>query len=177
MRGRSVARVKWNILKLDFKEPETVCFGEEGAVTPCRRVEDRKGAGTNSGKSGTVRGIGDWEHQKQGGEYVSVCKAEDSHRDTTIHKRIGSSMKAVTDWMIAWFIFNAQSTFNVTRARREIKSQVWCDWTKNEKSHFDHRDATSLSPSSLKPALGCWFLHACVKCSVTKSVRSERFFP
>ena len=45
--------------------------------------EDRKGEGTNSRKSGIYEESGGWENQKQSGEYVKVCKVEDSHRDKT----------------------------------------------------------------------------------------------
>ena len=54
----------------------------KGEVIACRWAEDEKGAGTNSGKSGT-RNLEANGYQKQSGEYGRECKADNSHRAKT----------------------------------------------------------------------------------------------
>ena len=43
---------KINVLRFDLKESSEGFFWREGEVIPCRGAEDKKGAITNSGKSG-----------------------------------------------------------------------------------------------------------------------------
>ena len=56
------------------------------------RTEDRKGAGTHSKKSDT-RNL---ESRKQSGEYGTVCKAEDSHRDS--RQCFSCTLNSSWDW-------------------------------------------------------------------------------
>ena len=135
-----------------WRSPERVRFGEGGAVTPCRRVEDRKGAGTNSGKSGTLRRIGDWEHQKQGGEYVRECvcvklktvtEIRLSTRESVLHWRLW-----LTDWLHDLYLTPSQHLMSYQgQTRDQIASLVWL----HEEWKITNWSSWGLFPTALFP--------------------------
>ena len=83
----------------------------KGKVIPCRGAEDRKGTGINSGKSDT-RKSGGWEYHKLSGEYGSVCKVEDSHKDQTDQ--------------CGWYVYNKECVSYTSNVCTETEWAVIC---------------------------------------------------